>query len=340
MKKRVRSSLCVFFVIWALIGLQSCANDIEIFTDYQENAVIYGLLDLQSNTQYIKVGKAFLNPNTSAKDVAQISDSLYYEDIIVKLIEEQTGREILLNKIDSIPKDTGYFQNQSNILYATNENLVPANSYRLFVQNPASGYTASARTNIVGTPNVNFPVSNGNKFWSTTPELSIQLRFVNGANAKSQDAFFEFWVEEFPDFDTTQKVVKKLSWRFVTNLRNDQTTPKNRASVTPGVGLYEFFLGNVLNGVLNPDSAYQRRIIRTDFVLYSASQDLIDYVDASVPSIGIVQKQVEFSNIENGIGLFTSRNTFRISNITLDPATILFFSDNRYPKYNRVRLVE
>jgi len=323
-----------------LFGLQSCANDIEIFTDYQENAVIYGLLDLQSNTQFIKVGKAFLNPNVSAKVVAQVPDSLYFSEIIVKLIEEQTGREIILNKTDSIPKDTGYFQNQSNVLYATNEKLNLSNTYRLYVNNPSTGYTATARTIMVGTPNVNFPVSNNNRFWSTTPELSIQLRFVNGLNAKSQDATFEFWVEEFPDFDTTQKVVKKLTWRFVRNLRNDQTAPGNRASVTPGVGLYEFFLGNVLNGALNPDPAYQRRIIRTDFVLYSASQDLIDYVDASVPTIGIVQKQVEFSNIDNGIGLFTSRNSFRISNIEIDLATILYFSDNRYPQYHRVRMVQ
>jgi hypothetical protein len=322
-----------------LIGFGSCANDIDIFTEYKEQAVIYGLIDLSEPVQYIKVGRTFLNPNATAAQIAQISDSLYFKDVVVKLIEENNGREIILSRVDSIPKDSGYFQNKENILYATAESINPSASYRLFVQNPITGYAASAKTLIVGVPFVSFPVSLNNRYWSVAPELSIQLRFNSGINAKQQDAYFEFWVEEFDVLTPSIKELKHLRWRFVRNLKNETTSPGSKVNVSPGAGFYDFFLANLENGIFKSDSNYVRRIVKTDFVLYSASQDLVDYVEASTPGIGIVQKQTEYSNIENGIGLFSSRSTLRIPNVIIDSVSIAFFNSNRYPQYNKVRMV-
>lgn len=333
-----RKYYLVLASIISILGLGSCANDIDIFTDYKEQAVVYGLLDLGQPVQYLKVGRTFLNPNATAAQVAQISDSLYFKNVIVKLIDESNNKEIIFNKVDSIPKDSGFFQNKENILFASAEQLNPTSSYRLFIQNTETGYTATGKTLIVGMPMVTFPVSLNNRFWSVAPDMSIQLRFSNGNNAKQQDAYFEFWVEDFDPSNPSSKELKFLRWRFVRNLKNETTTPGARVNVSQGSGFYEFFLSNIENGVFNPDSNYIRRIVKTDFVLYSASQDLVDYVDAATPGIGIVQKQTEFSNIDNGMGLFSSRSTLRIPNIIIDSASIDFFNSNRFPQYNVVRM--
>ncbi|MBX2986026.1 MAG: hypothetical protein LC109_05590 [Bacteroidia bacterium] len=333
----------VIIILFVTFSQQSCNNEIDVFTEYKEQAVVYGLLDLSQQTQYLKIGRTFLNPNASAHQVAQIKDSLYFEDATVKLVEEQTGREIIFHPTDSIPKDSGFFQNSSNIIYASHDSIFPKYSYRLWIKDNKTGYSATGRTVIVERPVINYPVSNANPFWSVSPKLNINLRFVNGLHAKSQDAFFEFWVAEFPESDTTQTTIKKITWRFASNIVNESGAPylpANCITVVPGVGFFDFFLGNMDNGVFNTDPAIQRRIVRTDFILISASQDLSDYVAASTPSIGIVQKQTDYSNIENGLGLFTSRNTSRVSKITIDPASIEFFNSPTYPKYRVLRMIQ
>jgi hypothetical protein len=309
-----------------------CKNDIDIFTDYKEQAVIYGLIDLGLDVQHIRISRTFLNPNVPAKNVAQIPDSLYFDDLEVKLINEQSGTVIQLNSVDTIPKDTGFFQSQVNILFATDAPIQRGEIYRLEVKNPKTGYFASARTALVDRPIVLFPVSVANPNLTITPDLSIQLRFTNGNNAKSHDAAFEFWIHEFPKSDTTQKKLIRLDWRFAKDIRNESTTPSNRVRITPEINFYDFFKAS-----LSEDETVFRRIIRTDFVLYSASQDLTDFVDASRPSIGIVQKQTDYSNIDNAIGVFTSRHTYRQSNISIDDVTIANFNRPDYKMLGIIR---
>lgn len=335
--------LIVCLVLIPLVIQQSCKNDIEVFTEYKEQAIVYGLLDLSQETQYLKIQRTFLNPNSTAHEIAQLKDSLYFEDASVKLIEEQTGKEIEFQRIDSIPKDSGFFQNSTNYLYASNVLLDAKYTYRLLIKNNKTGYTATGRTQIVRAPIVNFPVSINNPFFSVSPKLNVNLRFVNGLNAKSQDAYFEFTVAEFPESDTTQTTFKKIQWHFVTNLVNEGGAPYmpgNRATSVPGIGFYDFFLGNMDNGVFNKDKYVQRRIVRTDFVLISASQDLADFVAASTPSIGIVQKQIDFSNVQNGLGIFSSRYTYRVNKVAIDPAIIGYFNSLDYKKYNVLRFIE
>ena len=319
--------------------MQSCRNDIDIFTDKEEQFVIYGLLDISQPVQYIKIGRTFLNPNISAKEIAQIRDSLYFEELIVKLINNQTGEEIFLNKIDSIPKDSGFFQNQVNILYATSEILDNQSVYTLSVTNPKTDLTAIGQTKIVNSPHVSFPISVGHRVMTFDPVYPpIELRCVIGSNAFNHDAHFEFWLEEFSIVDSTQKKVIHLDWKFTSNIKTQKGNP-NISSVTPGLGFYEFFLENYYNGVFNNDTSMRRRIARTDFVLYSASQDLSDFVEASSVGISIIQKQTVYSNIQNGIGLFSSRHTTRISNVKLDELSLHYFNNRYYPKYKVLKIV-
>ena len=66
------------------------------------------------------------------------------------------------------------------------------------------------------------------------------------------------------------------------------------------------FIGNSLHRV---PGVYR---IATNFDAYyaGAADDLNVYQDISKPSIGIVQKKPEFTNVSNGYGLYSSRNIF------------------------------
>jgi hypothetical protein len=324
MKQKIvtlKNSFVVIITTVVALFSSSCSNELNVFGEYEEKAIVYGLLDIGEPVQFIKIGRTFLNPNQNAADVAKVPDSIYFKDIEVKLVNEQNNQEIILNKIDSIPKSIGLFNSDSNILYATDAMLNPNNSYRLYVKNPRTGYTASSSTQLVKPSIVLFPVSINNPNLSIKPNLNIQLRFnvPANSNAKIFDTYFNFWVEE-TNKSTNEKLIKFLPWRFVRDMRVSNPSSNNPEIMSrsiPGTSFFEFFDASLI-----ADTNIIRRIVDIEFVLYSGSKDLDDFVAASTPSIGIVQKQSEFSNIENGLGIFSSRNTFRIKNINIDDVTI------------------
>ena len=55
-----------------------------------------------------------------------------------------------------------------------------------------------------------------------------------------------------------------------------------------------------------------------DFIFFGGGEDLITYTEVNKPSIGIVQKKPEFSNIKNGLGIFSSRYITTCSGITIE----------------------
>ena len=69
------------FVLSLFLVLASCSTDVELYADYKEVPVVYGLLDVSADTNYIKITKAFCSDNDhpiNANEVALIYDSSNY----------------------------------------------------------------------------------------------------------------------------------------------------------------------------------------------------------------------------------------------------------------------
>ena len=75
---------------------------------------------------------------------------------------------------------------------------------------------------------------------------------------------------------------------------------------------------NINNGE-NPD--YERKVIGVDIQIAAATQDLYTYMQINEPLSGISQQRPTFTNIDNGIGIFTSRYNHYIDNLQLSEAT-------------------
>lgn len=304
----------------------SCSNEIDILADWKETMVVYGLIDIQQPVQYIKINKTFTNPGSNAYDVARIADSLFYDSLDVRILEENTGRIIHLNKVDSIAKSSGIFNNNVNYLYATSESFNPSYSYRIYAKNTKTGYFITAKTNIAGNPiNIINPVPIGQPGATIRllPDKNITFRFSPSANCKLYDVKLEFVYDEFPASDTTKKVQKSIVWEAIRKLETNSTA--QQLINISGLAFYDF-----LKTSLREDVSLRRRVKHVNVYFLGANNELLNYINASEPSIGIVQKQTDYSNIANGLGLFASRNITAIKNIPLDNAsavTIVSYSD-------------
>ena len=74
----------IFIFCSILFLASSCDNTLVVTSPYENIPIIYGTLNPNSDTQYVRIGKAYLGqdgPNGGLNN----PDSLYYSDLIVQL---------------------------------------------------------------------------------------------------------------------------------------------------------------------------------------------------------------------------------------------------------------
>lgn len=325
--------LCFRFLVLMLLtfGFNSCSNELDVLADYEETASVYALLDPNSVYQFVKINKVFVNPNSRAADVAKISDSLYFDTLNPELIEVRTGTRHPLVKANIALKDSGYFANSPNYLYVTNVPLNPKESYKIEFRLPNSKKLISAQTNMIGNPALTQPVSNFIRAINIPNSTTVPIQFQTTANSKIFDAYFIFNYIEVDKQDTNNKVTKTFEWKILRSYRT--LTDKGGEFViqrTPGSLFYDLMLSKI---PVN-DNVF-RRFTQCEIRLISGNNELDTYIQATTPSIGIVQKQTEYTNVNNGVGIFASRNTLVYNDVLISEnmQTLIVFND-LYKKLN------
>ena len=81
--------LLIAFLIGGLFTFSACDNEIDLVAEWKSIPVVYGLINVQDTAHYLRIEKAFLDPSVGAPTLAQIPDSLYYDNILVQI--ERTG---------------------------------------------------------------------------------------------------------------------------------------------------------------------------------------------------------------------------------------------------------
>ena len=156
MKNNLLFALFIFSMFWS-----ACSNDFDVTAPWRDIPVVYGLLNADEDVHFIRLEKAFLDPENSALSIAQVADSLYYENAIVQL-ERVSNGEIFtytLQRVDgdapgvNQPRDLGIFATSPNWLYkidADQINLVPGETIKLIVDRGNGLPLVTAQTVVQG----------------------------------------------------------------------------------------------------------------------------------------------------------------------------------------------
>lgn len=297
-----RIYLLLIIIIIIIIG---CDTDFDVNADWKETTVVYGLLDASLDTQYIRINKGYLG-NISAIDMAQYSDSIHFnpDHLKVELHKLQFEDTLISISLDTVivDKEEGLFANDNNIVY---EALTPSNflrsdrQYVLTIKNIVSDNFVNAMTEVVsGFSFLNFnsaykfgfyngALPDSTKFRSKTLEWNkvengmiyqLDVRFNYLENGKSKHLVW------------TQPLVSFVGAVMETKLEGEK-----------------FF--NFLSNNLENDNSLSREFVDIDLIMTISTQDLHTYMQVNTPINGIVQERDLFTNINNGIGLFSSRYT-------------------------------
>src|SRR5688572_11948988 len=118
----------IFGLLTFVAILTACDNELVVTDEWEDISVVWGLLNKSDTAHYIRVEKAFLDPTTSALDIARIPDSLYYENATVSLKRVNTGQVFMLERVngelEGYPREEGIFAETPNYLYKIKANVI------------------------------------------------------------------------------------------------------------------------------------------------------------------------------------------------------------------------
>lgn len=278
-----------------------CNNELDVNDQWKDYTVVYGLLNPADQQQVIRVSKTFLGYG-DAYQMAQVADSIYYQKpLTVKLEEWNNGnlqKTIVLTKDSVSPRDSGIFAYQKNYYYVTTEPINPYAKYKLIID--IDGKIVSSETNMIGDfPFITMP---GVISFSTTSNFKFSFR--TPANARIFQTFLRFFYYDITATDTIKRTLEIPFGKYITNtiVGNEVINYEY-----PGIKFY----GDIANRIKDSDLVLKRVVAQNavQVIIHAGSNEMYAYMQVSAPSTSLSMDKPSYSNISNGIGLFTSRYT-------------------------------
>ena len=305
----------------------SCETDFDVNAEWQDVTVVFGLLDPNNEDQLIKINKAFLGPG-DALQMASVADSTNYDpsEITVKLhrVRQQSfsGYDTLASVILSdtlLEKDEGLFSTEENIIYTFKKpsSFYNTNSlYLLDILNENTQERITSETEIINT--FSFESLNPSFEWGLyNGELpdSLKFRTKNIEWQKSPNGLIyqlDIVINFLENNDTVNLVWSQPLVEY---------TSGNMSLQIKGEQFFQFLVNNLDNNTV-------KQFLDLDLVMTIGTVELKTYMDVNKPFSGIVQERPTYKNINNGIGLFSSRFTYDdIKGIRLTNSTINYLNE-------------
>ena len=316
-----------FLSILILLSISSCETDFDVNANWEDVTIVYGLIDPNEEIQLVKINKAYLGEG-DAIEMASISDSTNYNpsDIRVTLYRI---KEISFNQYDTLSsvilndtileKDDGLFSIDNNIIYTFSkpESFYNTNSiYSLEVINLSSGHMVTSKTEIIN--NFSFESLNSSFQWGLYNEelgdsLMFRTKTIEWTKSNNGEIYqLDVLINYIENNDTisliwSQPLIEYSSGNMTTKIKGNL--------------FFDFLSSNLSNNTT-------KQFLNLDLIMTVGTDDLKTYINVNKPFSGIVQERPAFSNIGNGIGLFSSRYTYdQINGIELNNSTLNYIID-------------
>ncbi len=295
-----------------------CNNDLNVTAPWKDIPIIYGILSPSDTAHYVRIEKAFLDPEVSALEIARIPDSLYYKDLDVSIFDISSGTRFQLEEIDGIEdgyvRDEGIFAEVPNILYkvdAKDLNLTAANSYRLEVNRSERLPLVTAEIEIVSRPVIVRPL----------PERELRFPYESLFKViwrKADNAFFYdvslvIHYNEWTMGDPGSIEAYSIQWKLARSVSGD------RVEIF-GIGFYEF-----LRAELEADPTLLRSLSNIDVIVRSGGRELFEFRKVLLANSGITSiggDIPQYTNLSEGFGILTSSNSSQNSELVLHAVSL------------------
>lgn len=284
--------------------MAGCSNDLEVMAPYKDIPVVYCVLNPNENVQYLRLEKSFLGA-ASAYDMARVTDSIYYRDGVVVLERWADGElkeSFPMTGIETSPRDTGIFSWDPNFLYKVETPLKSNAEYRLNIKIPSTGAEVTGTTHVVS----EFRVIKPESFRKTLPFSSydnyLTVEWVTARYTRIYQLQIRFHYLEVTGEDTIRKYA---DWNIAHYVASSDAGGQKLTADILQRNFYKW-VGNQLDIPSKPMIRLADRQA-IDVVFTVGGDELYLYMEIYKPETGIPKEKPVFTNIRDGIGLFSSR---------------------------------
>ena len=288
----------------------SCSTEIDLQAPAADIPVIYGLISKQDTAHYLRIERAFLSGSVEAAAIAEKPESLYYENLSVRLEKLPAGQPFPLQRVDGnregYPRQDGPFAKAPNYLYkapALPLNLRGGERLRLLIDRGKGLPPVSAETEVLGDltlreispPNpVNMGYDRLVAFGWSAPaaaqvfDLRLLLRYRE--NSAQSPSVFQ---------------AKTLEWPINKEILRQDNTERVSYEVN-GIAFYRFLATS-----LSPNPNLRRIFDGMDIIVTGGGKEFADYLKIARANTGLTSSQLTpyYTNVSQGRGIFSSRTT-------------------------------
>lgn len=326
----MKKLLGILSISTLILFSNSCETDFSLNGDYELTPVVFGLLDPTDTVHIVKITKAFLGDGDNLL-YAQNPDSNYFNQVDARVYEfddagDETGRFWSLTDsiIDDKSTDGVFYAPEQKVYFFEAEDLNPAYEYEIRADLDEGQASFSARTSLVNgfkvpnsfTIDPEFPIT----FASNTVDedsdyKNWKIDITEGYNTRRYEVSYDIhWTEYYLDGSSSSFTGSR---NVGTYIQEDPDSPLSFFAIVGGLDFYTFISELVPD---DPDVDY-RTFDGLDAHINAAHENLAKFMEVNEPVSGIAQIQPEFTNINGGYGLFSSRQLFTIKNKTLSAAS-------------------
>lgn len=301
---------------WLVIGffalsLYSCSNELDVNTIQPYVPVVYCLLDLNATDQYVRVSRSY-EPDEDDPGIPPVADSLIIREPCEVYIEKWIGEDPLETWIftkTTLPKDSGFFPVAGQEWYTAAFVPEPNTRYLLYVFFPEINRVVSAETVSTGFPVPEDPQPELPRFITITRNRGYTLRWYSVDHAGIYQGIFTLnYIEYLGD----QFEFQHVQWHLTNVLRD---LPNDL--LVQELNQNQFFKVLIKNIPVKPD--VERELVGMELSMAAGGEELGVAVRSHY--FNDFSALADYTNLDNGIGLFSSLARTSVKNLAFSSLT-------------------
>jgi len=313
--KKKKTLLRLFLAVMAAVLFTCCETGIDINSTNQELPIVYCVLNSADSFQYVRIEKTYL-VDQAALQTPPDQDSILFKGEIVVTMERWSAGKVMetvrFAPTNEIPKDSGFFPYEKNILYKAKVKIVANQTYRLYIYLGSKETVLYSESSSLGHLTVLDPIPLEERKISLYPGNNYTCRWNPVSNAGVYQVVIRFNYSETIGGITK---IKYLDWP--------------QAFASPGsdaeylsIDISGTRFMHILEDNIQAANGIVRQAIGLNFHIISGSQEMKYYIESTSPSEGALMEKPVYSNITNGLGLFCAVARVDVNNLLLSPVTI------------------
>lgn len=297
----------------SIVVLNSCETGVNIYDEGEETTIVYGYLDVDADTNYLKITKSFVG--NVVEDGHDYDLSNYDYKLDVRLIGKFADMPNIISTeiLDTCHVYKPYNPNAifysgiNQVLYYTTRKLKVNEKYKLEIRRK-DGVLITSTVETINNSVITRPNNYNISFESSATN---QIRWKPQSDIFKRAAYYEvvgyFHYGQLNPGET-DTVYHTMRW-FMGSGTGDELWNSSDyymfVNYTPD-NLYKQLESND-NFVNNSPDWVQRFVKGFEIVITATGEELYNYMLVQNSS-GAIQDTPEFTNIENGMGIWSSRS--------------------------------